>query len=177
MRVERTHVQIEAAKAGNLDEITRVFYDCWTISYAGVLPPELIEKFDYPSAQALWHRVLREAAPGELLVARRDNGDVLGLVRWAPPVPSEPIAGAVHSLYVSPTAQGLGVGSTMLQRACADALAVGAQLVRLWVFRDNAPSREFYSRQGFLPDGVTRTQEEFGQPEIRLVKRLTEALT
>lgn len=169
MADKRAQVRIESATMADLTEVTDVFYACWHVTYPAVLPPELIEKFDYEGAQALWKRVLENSGPGELLVARGLDDEALGVVRWA----IDNGEGAVHSLYVSPSAQGLGVGSRMLNAACEQIAARGAGVVRLWVFRDNHPSREFYARQGFEPDGEARTQEQFGQPEIRLMRRLS----
>jgi len=56
--------------------------------------------------------------------------------------------------------------------AAADLAAAQATSASLWVFADNAPSIGFYGACGWLPDGVTRIQDEFGEPEIQLRKAL-----
>ena len=38
----------------------------------------------------------------------------------------------------------------------------------LWVFEANATARAFYLRHGWEPDGGTRVEPEFGEPEVRL---------
>ena len=96
------------------------------------------------------------------------GGVVLGVTRFAVDGPT----GIVYSLYVSPSARGLGLGRRLLDGATADLAAVQATSATLWVFAENAPSIGFYRACGWLPDGVTRVQEEFGEPEIQLRKAL-----
>ena len=80
--------------------------------------------------------------------------------------------GSVSSFYVSPRAQGRKVGSGLLAAAADALLAAGSITAHLWVFRDNAPARAFYRHNGWYPDGRTRVQPEFGEPEIRLTALL-----
>lgn len=77
-------------------------------------------------------------------------------------------SGIVQSLYVSPSAHGRGIGSRLLLHAVAAMTADGPRSLTLWVFAGNVSSIRFYERLGWLPDGASRTQEEFGAPELRL---------
>ena len=167
------------ATKGDTDGIVTVFLDCWRGSYRAVLPERLVDAMTDQKAHDLWTRALADAAPGEILVAERvadgtseqdaPASEILGVTRFAPGPAGH---GAVHSLYVSPYAQGTGVGSRLL-RAAGDALAdAGMVTAGLWVFRDNAPSLAFYRRQGWTPTGDTRVQAEFGEPEIGLSRVL-----
>ena len=168
------------ATSEDIDGVARVFLSCWRGSYAAVLPRRLVDMMTDEEATALWTRVLDEAGPGEVVVAVAEPETeseaaggarpvILGVTRFA--VAGDG-TGMVNSLYVSPLAQGQGVGSRLLTTA-ADALAAaGATTAHLWVFESNAPSIAFYRRQGWLPDGGARVQEAFGEPEIRLVRAL-----
>lgn len=167
---------IRPALPSDLRAIVRVFLGCWRDSYAAVLPRTLIEAMDESRATALWSRALAEAAPGEVLVAVDDGSrdDVLGVTRFASGGEVDGVrAGAVHSLYVSPRAQGRGLGARLLAAAATALTDSGCRAAALWVFRDNTPSIAFYARQGWLSDGGERVQAEFGEPEIRLRKELT----
>lgn len=71
----------------------------------------------------------------------------------------------LDQLSVMPSAQGLGVGTALLDHAKVrrpDGL-------RLWVFVSNEPARAFYARHGFVPiggsDGVAN---EEGAPDLLL---------
>ena len=94
---------------------------------------------------------------------------VVGVTRVAAGAHGE---GLIHSLYVAPHAHGEGVGSRLLTAASDALIAAGSVTAYLWVFLDNAPSVRFYRHRGWLPDGRTRVQEEFGEPEIRLATTL-----
>lgn len=159
-------VELRAAGPDDLPAIVAVFLDCWRQSYRGVLPDRLVDAMTDDAAEDLWRRAL-EAVDATVVVGVRD-GEVLGVTRYA----LEGTTGNVHSLYVSPSARGLGLGRSLLDHASNDLSARGADSALLWVFADNAPSRGFYTACGWLPDGVTRVQEAFGEPEVQLRKAL-----
>lgn len=163
-------IELRPATIADTPGITATFLACWRGSYANVLPLRLVELMTDDKADRMWTRVLAEAAPGEVMVAVcTGTADVLGVTRFAV---FGNDAGMVHSLYVSPCSQGSGVGAKLLIAAESALRRAGVEIARLWVFRDNAPSIGFYARQGWLPDGETRVQEEFGEPEIRLTHPL-----
>jgi len=159
-------VEIRDAAADDLAGIVTVFLACWRESYRGVLPDRLVDSMSDEKASELWRRGM--AAQGARVALGVRDGVVLGVTRYA----LEESVGVVHSLYVSPDARGLGLGRRLLERAAADLQAAGATTATLWVFADNAPSIGFYRACGWLPDGVTRVQEEFGEPELQLRKEL-----
>jgi len=158
-------VELRVAGPDDLSGVVAVFLDCWRQSYRGVLPDRLVDGMTDDDAYALWRRAL--SGQGTTVVAVRDD-EVLGVTRYA----VDASTGFVHSLYVSPRARGLGLGRSLLERAAADLAAAQATSATLWVFADNAPSIGFYKACGWLPDGVTRVQDEFGEPELQLRKAL-----
>jgi ribosomal protein S18 acetylase RimI-like enzyme len=74
----------------------------------------------------------------------------------------------VHSLYVGPGAGGQGLGTRLLDQAVDGFRTAGLGEAQLWVFAANLAARRFYRRRGWAFDGGTRTEEEFGEPEMRL---------
>jgi CubicO group peptidase (beta-lactamase class C family) len=157
---------VRAATAADLDDLVRVFLACWRTSYAATLPPHLVASMTDERALALWRGALGSARPGELLVAA-DDGVTVGVTRYAVTDAGE---GTVHSLYVHPDAQGRGAGGLLLAEAVRRLGERGVRVARLWVFRDNTPSRRFYAAQGWAADGAERVQDEFGEPELRLTR-------
>ena len=150
-------VQLRRAGLEDRTGIVDVFLDCWRQSYRGVLPDRLTDSMTDEAATALWNRAL--TAPDRTVVVATSYG-VNGST------------GLVQSLYVSPSAQGLGLGRRLLEKAAVDLTKAAATSATLWVFAANTPSVGFYAACGWLPDGVTRVQEEFGEPEIELHKAL-----
>jgi GNAT superfamily N-acetyltransferase len=168
-------VELRAATRDDRDAIVAVFLACWRQSYAGILPAAAITAMTDERAAALWSRVL--AAPAGTVLVAECAGTVLGVTRFAGAVVDADAGdrvgeGVVHSLYVSPDAQGLGVGSRLLDAAFESLRADGARSVALWVFAANAPSMVFYEARGWRPDGQTRTQENFGEPELRMRREI-----
>ncbi|WP_337001485.1 MULTISPECIES: GNAT family N-acetyltransferase [unclassified Microbacterium] len=157
-------LQVRPATPDDLSGVLEVFLACWRESYRGVLPDAAIDAMTDERAEALWRRVLADPV-GAVLVAERDGG-IVGITRYAA-TPGEDgrIDGAVHSLYVSPRAHGGGIGGALLARATHALRDAGADAATLWVFAANLPSIGFYEAKGWYPDGATRTQSEFGEPE------------
>ncbi len=156
------NVQLRRATPDDRDAVVDVFLGCWRQSYAGVIPQAAIDAMTDHRARALWTRLLQPDV-GSVVVAE-DERDVIGVTRFE----TRDCAGIVHSLYVAPPAHGLGIGTRLLHHATAAMTAEGARTHMLWVFTPNTPSIAFYRARGWLPDGVSRTQDEFGVAELRL---------
>ena len=152
-------IQVRRAIPDDLSGVLDVFLGCWRESYRGILPERAITAMTDERAATLWQRVLA-SREGVVLVAERED-EILGLTRYA----VAGTEGAVHSLYVAPRAHGGGIGKALLDAALREG---GATAAALWVFAANAPSIAFYIARGWVPDGVTRTQDEFGELEQRM---------
>jgi ribosomal protein S18 acetylase RimI-like enzyme len=159
-------IELRPATSVDVDAVVAVFLACWRESYRGVLAGSTVDGMSDLAARSLWERVLG-SDEGEVLVAE-SSGEVVGVTRLA----MDGDRGVVHSLYVAPGSQGSGLGSQLLGAAVARLADLGASEASLWVFAANAPSLAFYRRQGWVPDGGRRTQDEFGEPELRLVRSI-----
>ena len=103
-----------------------------------------------------WFGGLPERTAGRVLVGERDRV-VLGF--------AEVLPGELNHLYVTPAAQGSGVGSALFEAATE--LERGG--FELWTFQRNAPARAFYAARGcvelYETDGSDNEERE---PDIRL---------
>ncbi|WP_120003105.1 anhydro-N-acetylmuramic acid kinase [Nesterenkonia muleiensis] len=160
-------VTVRAADLTDLDAAVEVFLSCWHTSYQAVLPRHLVERMDPNQARELWSVGLADTTT-ETLVAEHD-GAVVGVVRYGT---QDRGNGHVRSLYVDPAAQGGGYGRKLLQEATDALRSSGADEISLWVFESNTPSRRFYERQGWIPDGQRSVDPRYGEPQIRLVRSL-----
>ena len=75
--------------------------------------------------------------------------------------------GEVSTLYIDPSAQGLGLGARLLDAVVDQLLDAGFVDVRLWVLRDNHWARQFYERRGWIADGGEQSVPLNG-PEVVL---------
>ncbi|HMH59284.1 MAG TPA: GNAT family N-acetyltransferase, partial [Galbitalea sp.] len=72
----------------------------------------------------------------------------------------------LESIYLLAAQYGSGLGQRLIDAVLGDAPAF------LWVADDNPRARAFYSRNGFIPDGATKTGPVAGTPvtQVRLVR-------
>lgn len=160
--------EIRPAGADDVAAFTRVFLDCWRVSYSRIMPEALIARMTPERAAELWTNALRP--DGDAYLAAEDtDGDVVGFIGYRL---TDPTTGYVSSLYVSPYAQGGGYGRALLGRAEDGLRALGASIAKLWVFEQNAPSRAFYEKSGWSADGTRETLAEWGEPQVGMEKRL-----
>lgn len=161
---------LRVAGDDDVEQLAAVFLDCWKISYAPVMPAALVDGMTAGQALLIWADAVRR--PGQTVVVATDDAPphaVLGVVGFRL---ADDGAGYVSSLYVSPRLQGGGVGRLLLSEAEKKLRDAGARSARLWVFEDNAPSRAFYERQGWQPDGRRETLPDWGQPQVGMTKVL-----
>lgn len=165
-------ILVREARPDDLTAVAAVFLACWHRSYAGILPSHVIGLYDEDGARALWRPTLHDPPAGAVvLVAEQTGRGVLGVIRTGRD-PDEPAAGHVYSLYVHPDTQGLGVGTRLLAAADDRFRRDGLSEATLWVFAVNAAALGFYARMGWRPDGGERVEPQYGEPEVRLRRRL-----
>ncbi|GAB3807465.1 GNAT family N-acetyltransferase [Micromonospora zhanjiangensis] len=164
-------ITLRPGTPADADVVGRVFLACWHVSYADLLSPAALARYDEAGARALWRRVLTGHPDGTLVADLPGDAGVRGVVRFGPD-PDDPDAGHVFSLYVHPDGQGLGLGGRLLGAAVDRLRAAGHDAATLWVFAANASARAFYARHGFTPDGTTRIEPEYAEPELRLRRPL-----
>lgn len=70
--------------------------------------------------------------------------------------------GSLHAINLVPTVWGAGLGRELLGEAQRGLVAVGYGSAYLWVVDGNARARRFYERAGWLADGATKIDNQFG---------------
>jgi len=150
---------IRAASAEDADAIAGVHIDGWRWGYRGQLPDEFLDGLDPVTRAARWRAILAgELGPVSTFVAERERR-VVGFASCGPARDDDSSgAGEVYAIYVEESAAGTGVGAALLHQVVMelrDRFAFDSAF--LWVLESNARARRFYEREGWLADGVAKT--------------------
>ncbi|RLV47766.1 N-acetyltransferase family protein [Nocardioides mangrovicus] len=107
-----------------------------------------------------WGRFDATRLPDHRLAARDADGSLLGWAAVSPTSAREVYAGVVeHSVYVSPAAQGRGVGRTLLRALLDSTERAGIWTVQSGIFAENLASLRLHESVGFR---VVGTRERVG---------------
>jgi L-amino acid N-acyltransferase YncA len=118
--------------------------------------------------------------PGLRLIARDDNGQVVGWTALSPVSDRCAYAGvAEDSIYLAPEAQGQGIGRALLTAVVTSAEQAGIWTVQTGIFRENQPSIRLHEACGFRAVGM---RERLGKPhgrwrDVVLLERRSPAIT
>ena len=120
----------------------------------------------------VWQARTAEAANGtdKVLFVAEDGGGLLGVVGGFRRL--DPTEVQLVSLWVDPTARGLGVARSLIRAVASWARERGSERVVLFVQEANAPGRALYLRAGFRPTG-DREPVGAGRPGFKLVVAAT----
>lgn len=150
--------------------VAAVKWRSWRQAYRGIVPDDFLDELPvYPSANYWVGHSARPRSRHVLMVAGR-RGEVHGMCSAGPTGGHglDPESEAeVSTLYVDPSAQGLGLGARLLDAVVDHLLDIGFVDVRLWVLRDNQAARRFYERRGWVADGGEQSVPLHG-PDVAL---------
>lgn len=161
-------MQFAEASLGDLTDISRIFHDCWHISYKDLLSKDVREAMSLVAAEELWRPSLENPQDRQTIVGKIGQ-EILSVFRIGSDK-DVPRSGHLFSLYVSPSASGNGYGGQSLEEAMARIRKKGFTEMTLWVFKENMVANSLYRKYGFLPTGRTRIDERWRADEIELRK-------
>jgi len=172
---------VRAAAVDDVDDIVRIQADTWRAAYAELVPPAAIDQLAADPARQAWASAVVAGDGYHVLVATEGEwtvGFCAAAVAAAAPVAAGPTGtrelgpeawAEVGVLLVEPRWGRRGHGGRLLA-AAADALRAGGALYGLaWIPEADEPSRRFYARAGWEPDGAVRVLDT-GDGELREVR-------
>ncbi len=150
---------VRRAAATDGAAIAAVKWRTFGTSYRGVLPDAFLDSREMVPPPSFWigRAMVPPSRRHRLLVWGRP-GTVYGYVDCGPAHPDEPdgdsvTAGEIYELYIDPTAQGAGGGSTLVEAAATWLGEVGFDSVELSALEANGRARGFYESLGWNPTG------------------------
>ena len=101
--------------------------------------------------------IIEDPAIGQILLARADDGSVLGMVSLLLSISTALGArvALLEDMVVSPQARNSGLGSQLLQAAIVQARTLGCRRITLLTDLDNLAAQRFYARHGFSGSPMT----------------------
>ncbi|MCU1509855.1 MAG: GCN5-related N-acetyltransferase [Glaciihabitans sp.] len=130
------------------------------------MPDRVLDDPDFiPARERFWTTALADERDGQtrIAVAERD-GSVIGIAMAGPPQDQDASWSAqLYVMYVLAAHLGSGAGPALL-----NAVVDPHQSAALWVADPNPRAQAFYRKQGFIPDGSSKTER--GVAEIRMIR-------
>jgi len=164
-------VRIRAATQADAHAIADIHVDGWRWAYEGLVPPALLDSLSVERREARWTEWFAQHRPGWAVFVAEGKSGTVGFVSCGPcnDPDAGPETGEVYAIYLRHGVQGQGVGRNLFARASEHLRDSGFRQATLWVLAENAPTRRFYERAGWTPDGAEKTEDWNGYPlkEVR----------
>ena len=143
------------ATPADADAIGRVQVETWRVAYQGLLPDDVIARFDLEARQRLWRDGLaRVPRPGSATFVAELDGDVVGFASVGRSREDEAeTEGELYAIYLHPSRWDQGIGRALLERAEESMRAYGFERAILWVMEGNERGERFYRAAGWQHDG------------------------
>ncbi len=143
-------ITIRRAVPGDAPEIARVQVTTWRDTYPSILPARYLVGMSLARITARWRAVLSSSdTTTGLFVAQAAGAQIVGYGSCGPRRSNRlsQARGEVYEVYVTPAAQGQGIGRALLAAMAEHFIANDLGPALVWVLKDN-PSRWFYQRLG-----------------------------
>jgi GNAT superfamily N-acetyltransferase len=142
--------------------VARVHVRSWQAGYRGLLPDAYLDGLRAEDRAERYNFASEDARAPATMVAI-DGGTICGFATTAPARDSDlPEYGELFALYVDPEWWGRGVGVALISAARERLLELGFRNAALWLLTGNARADRFYRIDGWLPDGLSRTDTIWG---------------
>lgn len=163
-----TDLRLRAGRRDDHQEIARVHAETWLDAYRDILPLELYPRFSLENRLTLWRGLYQgEEAPMVDVLAMPD-GRLAGFA-WMRRIEQAEAAfdSEIIAIAVSPAYQRRGLGVRLMAAAARRLKRQRGGSVYVWVYRDNAPARDFYVKlDGRMVDEDTEQVESTQIPIV-----------
>jgi GNAT superfamily N-acetyltransferase len=170
---------VRPATLADVTEIAMIHVRSWQAAYRGLMPQDHLDGLD-PAARAVrWQQNLAAldwSVSGVLVVTvgsetASAGPRIAGFAGYWPTRDDDDDpahTGEVAAIYLHPDAWGQGLGRQLMTATLVNLAAAGYREATLWVLRDNARARRFYSQAGWAADGGTKTDDLDGFPLLEV---------
>jgi GNAT superfamily N-acetyltransferase len=141
--------------------VARVHVRSWQAGYRGMLPDAYLDGLR-PEDRAERYSFGSDDVSDPATMVAIDGALIVGFATTIPARDSD-LSDAVEpwgelaALYVDPEWWGRGVGAALIAAARGHLLKQGFRHAALWMMTGNARAERFYRSDGWVPDGLSRT--------------------
>ena len=160
-------ILVRPAAETDLILLVRIFRACWLTSYKDILTQTVRDEMTQERANEMWTLSV-QPHPDRTTFVIEENGVTVGMARVGRDI-TNGRRGHLFSLYIHPDNAGRGLGKILLRKALAFLRETGFEEITLWVFKNNAPTRNLYSSIGFQETGQERIDDRWKNPEIEML--------
>jgi len=146
---------VRPATPADADAIGRVQVETWRVAYRGLMPDDVIARFDVEARQQMWREGLaRVPRPGSATFVAELDGQVVGFASVGRSRDDEAeTEGELYAIYLHPSRWDQGIGRALLERAEESMRTSGFERAILWVMEGNERGERFYRAAGWQHDG------------------------
>lgn len=169
---------LRPAQPADAIAVARVHVRSWQAAYRTLLPDEYLDQL-HPEDRAERYDFATIDPEKPRTIVAEDAGDTSRILGFATTQPSRDPSTADHgelcALYVDPAQWGRGIGVALVTAARAHLAHTGFSNAVLWVLDGNLRGERFYQRDGWVSDGVRRTDTLWGVTvgELRYLRALS----
>jgi GNAT superfamily N-acetyltransferase len=131
----------------------------WRTAYTGVLPQQVVEKFEAASFARVWRSSLKTPPSARhVLLVGCAGEQVVGFAAVGPSIDPDATqtCGEILALGVHPDARRSGHGSRLLNAAADTLRGKGFETMSVWLLAGDQDTRAFLKAAGLAPDGAYR---------------------
>jgi ribosomal protein S18 acetylase RimI-like enzyme len=142
--------------------VARVHVRSWQVAYRGIFPDDYLDRLS-PEVRADRYTFGAEDPSQQRTFVATDGTAICGFTTAGLSRDMDlGAAGEIYAIYVDPDSWGLGAGRLLIENARSFLREMGFQESFLWVLESNERAKRFYTIDGWLPDGSSRTEDRWG---------------
>jgi GNAT superfamily N-acetyltransferase len=142
--------------------VARVHVRSWQAAYRGLLPDAYLDGLRAEERAERYNFASEDVRDPATMVAIED-GRICGFATTAPARDSDLTeCGELFALYVDPEWWRRGMGAALISAARGRLRELGFRNAALWLLAGNARAERFYRMDGWVPDGLSRTDTVWG---------------
>lgn len=161
---------VRRAEPADAPSMARVHVDTWRETYRGLMSDAVLDDPALLSwRERFWASALNDPKYNQNTVAVASHeGTLIGIAMSGPSLDDADEPQQLHLLYAYTAFHGSGVG-TVLLNAVINPTAPAA----LWVADPNPRAQAFYRKNGFVPDGAVKIEDDVRA--VRMVRAIQAA--